>query len=237
MQEWKLLIREPKVVKSIRASCVARYYWCAVQSYLIALGLKVPKAAAMVEGHEIHEQIERARNLTIAEQLFLDKIAPFFKIDPETKTKCIARKWAYTDVEGEFLTHGLDDFRIIPPNKFHLVEYKTKASYHVEPVDLAPAVFQAKLYCWILKPYMDRLGYVIEHAEVVFIKRRTPRRPHISAIGKMPLEINDATYREVEEDLTKILYQYNNPHSLIPPKKWKCLRCPKVFKKECVYQK
>ena len=226
--KWELLklIRAPKIVQTIRVSTFASYYWCAVQSWLKSLGHQSPYKEAMGRGRRIHQEVRDARKDSEWEKAFLEELDGFF--EDRNGDRVLSRNWKDTEIIGEFVTHDIDELKVNPDRTVVLIEYKTKKSRYIRPIDLAPAVFQAKMYAWLLEPYMNIMNYRIIKGVVVFLN--TKGKP----IGQSEEIFFD--YFEIEEDIERILYQFNNPEALIPPQKWKCNICDDVFKSRCPFQ-
>ena len=239
------LMRTPdgREIRFIRASTLGHYYYCAVQAWLMAQGLEPPRKEALSEGRRIHDEIAKARKLSKWEKEFQDYITQFMVPHPAAgegstglKTEenmVFLRKWYDGNtVIGYITTHGVDDFRVYPDRTVILVEYKTTKQNVIDYYKLAPAVFQLKVYMWILEPYLNVGGYKIQRGEIVFLKRLGKGR--IKPLGIKQIVDYDAA--DVERQISQILYQFNHPEELIPCAKWKCKICPEVFKKRCPFQ-
>jgi len=240
LENWLKLFRSPegKLIHYVRASTLGHYWYCAVQAWLQATrGIEPPASEALQIGKRIHDQITKSRKPSRWEQQFQDFITQFM-VDRNAGegstglategSKVFMRPWYDGEtIVGHVVTHGVDDFRVYPDRTVILVEYKTTAQRVIDYYKLAPAVFQLKVYMWILEPYLKLGGYKLLRGEVVFLTRR----------GK-PLgvkQIVDYDSKEVEQQLARIFYQFNHPESLVPPARWKCLNCPQVYKKECPF--
>jgi len=180
----------------------------------------------MSRGRRIHKETREARQDSKWEKDFLKTLDSFF--EDRNGDRILVRPWGETEILGEFVTHDIDEFKVNPDRTVVLLEYKTKKSRYIRPIDLAPAIFQTKMYAWILEPYMAIMNYRIIYGTVIFLD--TKSRP----IGQSENIFFD--YREIEEDISRILYQFNNPDELIPPQRWKCKFCPEVFTSRCPFQ-
>jgi len=227
-KKWELLklIRQPKIVRTIRVSTFASYYWCAVQAWLKSLGHNTPYKAAMGRGTRIHKEVREGRKDSEWEKAFLEELDGFF--EERNGDRVLSRNWGETEVIGEFVTHDIDELQVNPDRTVVLIEYKTKKNKYIRPIDLAPAVFQAKMYDWVLEPYMNIMNYRIIKGVVVFLDIKG--RP----IGQSEHIYFD--YEKIEEEIAFILAQFNDPKTLIPPQRWKCRFCDDIFKSRCPFQ-
>jgi len=227
-KKWEMmkLIRQPKIVHTIRVSTFASYYWCAVQSWLKSLGHKTPYKEAMGRGTRIHQEVRDSRKDSKWEKAFLEELDGFF--EDRNGDRVLSRNWGETEVIGEFVTHDIDELQVNPDRTVVLIEYKTKKNKYIRPIDLAPAVFQAKMYAWLLEPYMNIMNYRIIKGVIVFLD--TKARP----IGQSEHIYFD--YEKIEEEIAFILAQCNDPKTLIPPQRWKCRFCDDIFKSRCPFQ-
>jgi len=198
-----------------------------------SLGIETPSSEALTDGSKIHADIAKARERSKHEKEFEEFLDQFFA------GSTIGRPWLNQTTEivtGEIRTHGYDDFRVNENREVDLIEYKTKGGWRVQPVSLMPAIFQAKIYCWILEPYILLKGYRWREIWVIFLKRR--RGAKFSPIGEH--EIQSYNSIEVEEKIAEIFDEWNRASEaktdeerrsiLIPPKSWKCVSCPGVFR-------
>jgi len=235
LQNILKLFRTPsgEYIRKVRVSTLARYFWCSAQAWMQALGVEGPPTEAKSEGTIIHTKIEKARKPSSYEKEFKEKLEEFFA------NGIIARPWF--DQKnlihlGELVTHGIDDFKVTPDRQVDLIEYKTKTSWRVYPVDLMPAQFQAKLYAWVLEPYLIMFGYRWRQIWIIFVKRE--RGGRFKPIGETFVEDYDPI--EVEKQIAEIFDEWNKASEaetdeerrniLIPPKKYKCLLCPEVYR-------
>lgn len=244
LENYLKLFKSPEgdEVRRVRVSTLSRYYWCSPQAWLSALGVKSPPSTVMSVGTEIHGEIEVARKLTSYEKKFKDLLDEFFGSMTTTKQNeenVVRRLWydQKTMVEmGEIVTHGIDDFKVTKEKEVDLIEYKTKRGYMISPVDLMPAIFQTKIYCWVLDPLLKANGYSWKDIYITFLKRDRKR-------GFMPIGEHQVYHydpQEVEKKLAEIFDEWDRASKakskrkqrdiLIPPKKWKCIHCPPAYK-------
>jgi len=239
LELYRKLIRAPIIVRTIRASTVASYWWCSEKARLTALGVqeKVPSQAAST-GTLIHDNILEARKPSQLEKEFAEAMKPFYT-KGEDGEPIIERSYKNTKIkaDGKFLTHGTDEWKITPDRKAWIIEYKTKASKYVNPVGINPARFQNKLYCWLHAPIFNFIPFELAGGQIVFLKR-VGRKGDFEPIGQTEyIYWNEETQATFLLDLERILWYWNNPEKQIPPKSWKCLRCPQIYKDRCVFQK
>jgi CRISPR/Cas system-associated exonuclease Cas4 (RecB family) len=241
LQNMLKLFRKPDgtEVRFIRASTLGHYWYCAVQAWLQCCGIESPSNEALSIGKAIHDSITGARQPSRWETEF-EVFLKQFMVERATgqgstglkgeEYKVFQRAWYDREtIIGHVTTHGVDDFRVSPERKVVLVEYKTTGQRIIDYYKLMPAVFQLKVYMWILEPYLKIGAYTIKRGEIVFLDRK----------GK-PLgckEITDYTAAEIEDNIARILSQFKHPETLIPPAKWKCFNCPEVWKSKCPFQK
>lgn len=235
---YKKLIKSPYVVKTIRASCISSYWWCSEKARLTALGvhLDTPIAAAAI-GTIIHNDILTARRLTPIEQEFRDAIKPFYTTGTDGQP-IISRIYKNTkiQVDGEFLTHGADWWKVTPDRKVWNIEYKTKSSIYIKPVDVSPARFQNKLYCWLHAPIFNFIPFELAGGQIVFVKR-VGRKGDFQPVGQTEyIHWTEDAELQLLTEIERILWAWNNPEKQIPPKSWKCLRCPQIYKGKCFFQ-
>ena len=234
------LFRKPDgtEVKYIRVSALAHYWYCAVQAYQISCGIESPNNEALQIGKRIHDDISNARQLSTWEKEFQTYIKQFM-VDRSTGTgstgldsdeyKVFQRAWYDgTVVLGHITTHGIDDFRVSPERTIIMMEYKTTNQRIIDHYKLSPAIFQLKVYMWILEPYLIAGGYKIKRGEIVFLNRKG------EPLGVK--EIEDYSATDVELNIARILEQFRDPTKLIPPAKFKCYGCPEVWRKGCPFQ-
>lgn len=236
LENWlKLFKAEGKEIKYIRASTLGHYWFCAIQAWLQAQGIESPSNEALQVGKRIHDEISNARTLSQWESQFEAYIKSFMVDHPYAegstgfKTeqgKVFARAWYDGEtIIGHVTTHGVDDFRVSPEREVIIVEYKTTNQRVIDYYKLMPAIFQVKVYAWILEPYLKAGGYKFKNGEIVFLTRNG------NPLGRKEIVDYDAT--QVETEVARILSQFRNPDTLIPPAKWKCLNCPQIFKEKC----
>ena len=229
------------MVNHIRASTLGHYWFCAVQAWLQTCGIESPRNEALSIGKAIHDDITGSRDPSIWEKEFETFLKQFMVkrstgagstgLD-DTEDMVFQRAWLgddHTTIIGHVTTHGIDDFRVSPERDVVLVEYKTTNQRYIDYYKLSPAMFQLRVYMWILEPYLTAGGYHIVRGEIVFLNRKG------EPMGVK--EILDYSAAEVEGHIARILEQFADPTKLIPPAKWKCLRCPKEFKERCPFVK
>jgi CRISPR/Cas system-associated exonuclease Cas4 (RecB family) len=229
-----------KTVRYLRASILGHYWYCAVQAWLQASGIRSPSNEAMEIGKRVHDEISKARSLSAWEKEFNDFIAKFQvekSIDigegstgMDTKENMVFQRAWYDGetVIGHVVTSGVDDFRVSPERDITFIEYKTSAQKVIDYYKLAPASFQLRVYMWIFEPILKIGGYKTSHGEIVYLTRKG------DPIGKHDIVDYDATSTETE--IERILKQFRDPSTLIPPSKFKCFRCPDVYKSKCPFQ-
>lgn len=238
LKVYQKLILAPHVVRTIRASVLASYWWCSEKARLQALGVQEKiSSEAMELGTLIHNNIIDARKLSPIEKEFAEAMKPFYTIG-EDGEPVIERtyKCNKVKVDGTLLTHGADEWKVTPDRKAWIIEYKTKGSIYVNPVSISPARFQNKLYCWLHAPIFKCIPFELAGGQIVFLKR-VGRSGNFKEIGQTEyMQWNKETERTFLLDVERIIWYWNNPTKQIPPKRWKCLRCSPIYKDRCVFQ-
>lgn len=233
------LFRKPDgtEVNHVRASTLGHYWFCAVQAWLQTCGIESPRNEALSIGKAIHDEITGSRDPSFWEKEF-ETFLKQFMVKRETgagstglagnEDMVFQRAWLDgTTVIGHVTTHGIDDYRVSPERDVVLVEYKTTNQRYIDYYKLSPAVFQLRVYMWILEPYLIAGGYNLKRGEIVFLNRKG------EPMGIK--EITDYTAADVEANIARILEQFADPKKLIPPSKFKCLHCATVFKERCPF--
>jgi len=228
---------EGKKIDYIRVSTFAHYYYCAVQAWLIAMGIESPSNEKTKEGKIKHDEITNARKPSRWEKEFEDflksQMIEFECGEGSTGIRgegdrVLTRPWYDgTKIIGNVVTHGLDDFKVYPDRKVKPYEYKFTSQRYLNWFKLGTAVFQMKVTMWLYDPILRRGNYEMVDGELAFFNFR----------GN-PLGTKDVVYNqfEVENSIASILYQFRNPSELIPPARWKCTHCHEVFKTRCPFQ-
>ncbi len=224
-------------VHFVRASTLGHYWFCAVQAWLQASGIDNPPNEALSIGKAIHDDITNSRRSSALETEFQDFIKQFMVVRDTghgstglatEENKVFMRAWYDgSTVLGHITTHGIDDFRVNPNREIVITEYKTTGQKVVDHFKLWPAVFQIKVYMWILEPYLAVGGYKIQYGEVTFLDRRG------NPLGTK--EIRDYSAKDVEFHIGQILEQFRDPSKLIPCARWKCLHCDECYKSRCPF--
>lgn len=225
-------------VQFIRASTLSHYWFCAVQAWLQASGIDTPSNEALSIGKAIHDEITASRKSSVWEDEFSTFIQQFLVTRETgvgstglrgTEDRVFQRAWPDgKTVIGHITTHGIDDFEVNPNREVIFVEYKTTAQRVIDYYKLMPAIFQLKVYVWILEPYLQIGGYKFSRGKIVFLNRKG------EPLGEKLVE--DYTASAVESDIARILAQFRDPTTLIPPAKFKCLYCNEIFKSKCPFQ-
>jgi len=234
------LFRRPdgNEVQYIRTSTLAHYWYCAVQAWLQAGGIDTPSNEAINIGKAIHDSITSSRRSSKWEDEFSTFLSQFL-VTRDTgaggtglrgsEDKVYQRAWHDgKTIIGHVTTHGIDDFEVNPQREVIFVEYKTTAQRVIDYFKLMPAVFQVKVSMWILEPYLQAGGYKISKGKIVFLNRKG------EPLGEKLVE--DYTAANVEADIARILAQFRDPTTLIPPARHKCLYCAEIFKSKCPFQ-
>ena len=242
-------------VKYLRVSTLASYFYCSVRARCQALGIDTPPTEALAIGKRKHDEITAARQPSVWEReletyLKTCMVTELESTDGSTgirdaENKVFMRGWYDgATVIGHIVTHGVDDWECNPQREVTLIEYKTTNQKYVDNYKLSTALFQTKLYIWILDPLLKLGGYRIVRGKVVYLARDgKPIGEKIIRIDESP-KYETENYEDdwfvyntkrVESEIAKILDQFEHPENLIPPARFKCARCPQIFKNECPF--
>ena len=221
-------------IGSIRASTLARYFWCSPQAWIMGSGVTTPKNDSLTFGTKTHLDIEKSRKFSFAEAQFEKAIKQYY-------TDSISRIWFNKDGKtfGEIVTHGMDGFLVVQDRKVRLMEYKTKKGWQVLPVDVVPNTFQTNIYMWIHEPYLQLEDYIWDGGSLIYLKRNKDKT--FTPIGEKETWSFDSL--QIETDYEKIFDEWNRASQaktneerrsiLIPPKNYKCIICNSITK--CVH--
>lgn len=195
-----------------------------------------PITAATI-GTLIHNDITTARKPSELEEELAKALEPFYSKDSDG-APIISRVYKNTKIQadGKFLTHGADEWKVQPDRKAWILEYKTKTSAYITPVDVSPARFQNKLYCWLYAPIFSMIPFNLAGGQIIFVKR-VGRDGDFEEIGQTEyMWWNEDAEAQLLADIERILWSWNNPEKQIPPKRYKCLKCPPIYKTKCIFQ-
>ena len=214
--------------KCYRASCLAKWYYCAEQSRLLALGLIPEEIVEPAEigtiGHKILEETMGKRFSW--ENQFFDELAKYQ--DKQLGfVKDIADTKIYCNLTGHF-----DDLQITIDRNVSVVENKFVMNtnlYHIQRWKLCMAKFQIQIYAWILDPIVKEMGGIINRFHVAsFWDLNTFAHVHDFKVEYEPVQ--------VEEDILRCIRAYEDPKLIIRPTSWKCKYCSEDYKKWCQYE-
>lgn len=234
-----------KMVKTIRASTLASYYWCSIKSWLQASGIELPKTESMSVGTNIHNNIAQARMMSPQEKKFHELIKSY-KCDEVISRPWIDNENIHIVADAEIVTHGYDGFTLDRKKGVTLSEYKTKKGWSIRATDVVPNKFQTQLYCWIMEPFLKMHGYHWKGARIIYVKRTREKDNNgnylFVPIGQ--LDITDYKAKDVEAKIRRIFKEWDEASLcktdeqkrsiLLPPKRWKCIICerysPEIYK-------
>lgn len=232
------LINEPLKVHEMRSSCKAGYYYCSEKARLQALGVQplTPHPTAEI-GTKFHNNVLAARPLTPLEQELETALKPFYTTGSDGQP-VISRTYKNLklNLEGTFLTHGSDGWKVEPNRDVWILEYKTKSTPYLTPVDIGPARFQNKEYCWLYDPIFKQINFNLRGGQIIYVKR-VGNSGEFQEIGQTEKWLwNEYSEKDLLEEFEQILYFWNNPEKQIPPKHYKCLHCAAIYKEKCYFQ-
>jgi len=199
------------IPKVVRTHQIARYWYCAEQSRLLACeGLKTPNSSVITQGTKVHGWLEQ-RPKSSAEYTLFSRLA---------ELGTLRRKLDGIDV----VAHP-DDLLILGKNTVQIVEYKTIEKTNIRMWKSSLAKYQLRIYCWVLEPILKSLGYKMAHHHwIVYLTRQG------MFVKKVMVEQDNAC---TETMIRRIFDFWRTGKPLIPPMKWKCKMCPGNFREKC----
>jgi CRISPR/Cas system-associated exonuclease Cas4 (RecB family) len=226
-------------IKTIRVSTLASYYYCAMKAWLQAQGIESPPNQLTEDGTKLHNAITAARPPSQLE-IELENHLKQYMIEEDTgkgstgisgtHNKVFVREWLENNkVVGKITSHGCDDFRVFPDKTVVIVEYKSTGQKIIDWYKLSTAIFQLKVYMWMLEPILKMGGYSIRKAEIVYVNRKG------EPLGTK--QIVDYDERTIEDEIRRVFEQFRDPANMIPPSRFKCYNCHPNFKSRCLFQK
>ena len=214
--------------KRYRASCLAKWFWCAEQSRLLALGVIPEEIVEPAEigtiGHKILEETIGKRFSW--ENTFFDELGKYQ--DPQFG---LVRDVADTKIYCN-LTGHTDDIQITIDRSVSVVENKfvmnTNLSY-IQRWKLCMAAFQIQIYAWILDPIVKEMGGIMNRFHVVsYWNLNTFAHVHDFRVEYKPVQ--------VEENILRCIRAYENPELIIRPTPWKCRYCSQPYRELCQFE-
>jgi hypothetical protein len=269
-----------KEIKYLRASTLAHYYFCAIQAKLIASGVDSPPNEALAVGKKVHDAITASRLPTKHEKELEDYLKECMVAeqagDGSTGIRgaegIFMREISDGIHVGHVVSHGVDDFRVRPSynaalkfgnyqfkvdeaKEVILTEYKTTNQRYVDNFKISTAIFQIKIYAWLLEPLLAKKGYYIKKLEVVYLSRAgepigqkeiwnyqcLSDKPEVTEILKQLSGGDFGRYiyspEQVERDIKSIRAEFNKPlEEMIACARFKCYRCDAIFKNRCPFK-
>ena len=214
--------------KRYRASCLGKWFWCAEQSRLLALGL-IPEE--VVEPAEIGTMGHKVLEETIGrrfswENAFFEELTKYQ--DPQLGfVRDIADSKIYCNLTGH-----MDDLQITMDRNVSVVENKFVMNtnlYYIKRWKLCMAAFQTQIYAWILDPIVKEMGGIMNRFHAVsYWNLNTFSHVHDFKVEYKPVQ--------VKEDILRCISAYQNPPEIITPTAWKCKYCSKVYKDLCQFE-
>jgi len=125
-----------------------------------------------------------------------------------------------------------DDLRVIrdfSDNKKYVsfIELKTTHRKRLWSNEINSAIFQLQLYIWIMKPYLDKLGYKLHSRHYVEI--------YSQVTGKLIKRIVVYEDKNIENRIRDIVKVFFKEKAMSYPPKYVCKRCSKIIKEKCSY--
>ena len=176
---------------------------------------------AMVKGTEMHESYNSwAKSFDRMQVLYDLKYSAKL---PYTR--------GFITPEYSIQMRGLfDDIRVIRDvhtnQKFvSFVELKTTSKRTMWRCEIDSAILQLQVYLWIMRPYIERLGWRMHSRHYVEIFSQKT--------GKLIKRITVYEDPDMIERICYILRAFQGLEKVTYPHKSTCLICPKYIKKEC----
>lgn len=146
-----------------------------------------------------------------------------FQLDQMKRDNAFERQVDNILVRGQF-----DDLRVLwnPRTKgktISFVEVKTTGKDRMWFVEEASAIFQLQLYIWVMKPYLEKLGYKLNSRHYLEIYSQKSNR-----LLKRVMVTDDLT---IEDRIRYIVNSWRGLEKVTFPHQSTCKICP--CKKEC----
>ena len=233
---------EPSRPGSYRTSTLSWWWWCAEQSYWKALGVDDHGQAKLEKftGESIHDLIHKLGRRWTWENKFLEELEKHRKTGYGLVRR-IEDEQIYNDITGH-----PDEFQVTLSKRVSVIEINTTGITNLDFYNryrLPIKQFQAQIYCHILDPILQQIGYQLDKMHVVNVWHVKYRQE--AGVRKLVdwthLEDVPIFYypQQVETQIKQILDAYRNPKLIIPPRGFpncfKCKQCPKVYKERCQF--
>jgi len=236
----KILLRvadDPfKLPANIRTSNLATWFYCAERCRHIIM--------KMVASDEANEYTETG---TIFHKILEESMGRRFPWEirvweylkkKEDKKLGLTRKIIVDDIEVTLSGH-VDDIQVTRDFAVSVIENKTiDAQYNkktgkpnlwfVERFKLPIAKFQSQIYSIILEPYIHDFGGCMNNVNAIQYWDRGTFR----FVKDYQAIFNALETRSIIENSVRAFY---NPEKIIPPKTWKCKKCPEKHKEVCQF--
>ena len=128
-----------------------------------------------------------------------------------------------------------DDLRVIRDARSNekfvsFIELKTISKKHMWIAEVNSAIFQLELYLWIMRPYIERLGYKLWKRHYVEIySQRTGRLIKRIVVYEEP---------DMQKRIEHIIRSFQGLEKMqVPSKSSVCRICPRAIKSECSWYK
>lgn len=207
----------------VRASTIARYYWCAEESRIKAtvrsrpIGRKAKEPHYATSGREIHRTKEKRKQPERVQELWDHLLALGKLFRPLDKT--------------DIYIHP-DEFRVTKDFKVILVEHKTTSKNKVDFYSLGPALCQVRVYIYVLNGVLPQLGYRLYQGEkahrVMFWRRGGKRTGQLVDTKWVPWHGDE---QEIADEIREIFKVWRGEKESIPPAMWKCRSVCRQFNK------
>jgi len=194
----------------------------------------------MQVGTNIHDLIHKLGRRWTWETKFLKELEKY-RDEGYGLIRKVGNDQIYEDIEGH-----PDEFQVSISKWVSVVELKTTAIKNMKFYNrwkLPVAIFQTQVYCYILDPILQEMGYRLDKMHVVSVwytkYRKRAGKKELAEYG--PLQDVPIFYypKQTEEDIKRVLNAFRDPSLIIPPRSFprgfKCKQCPKIYKERCQF--
>jgi len=203
----------------IRASWLARHFYCAEQAYIKAHGLnqnfKV-RAPPSFHGEIIHRQLA-ARIGTPETEFFKNYLA---ELEPLS-----------FKIFGTRVFFHPDDFRV-RNGKVRVIEEKTVTSKKITFYKFCIHKFQLEIYVFGLNEILPE-EYQLEKIHWLRYWKRTQLWQKLKLVKLYPILIHPKYYWIIKDNIHQIFQIWRGKDMPQLPARWKCQKCPDSLKLHC----
>jgi len=208
---------------SFRISDLCHFAYCPRRSKLQSFSLRgysVKPNKAMIVGTQMHESYSSWSKSFYRLKLLYDLRTQFGQV-------------LEREVDGYKIRGVFDDLQVLLHYKsgkyinyktVRIVEVKTTSKKYPWSNDYASAIMQVKFYAWLVKPYLEKLGYTLHHNHLV---------EFYSQKNKKLIKRIIVPYEDMEDTFRVIIETWQGLRKMTLPEKWICKHCPRHIKIVC----